>query len=209
MTTETLGYSFSIQLGSKLWQAGIVRDILLPASPSMDTVLNPMSEKAALRGWARSTLQRYNTKKSKQVFPKKELRGHSPNSYIHVSVSDLYIPTIGLPILLQENKWTDCGIYRSLNVEIGTEAAQFFFWKYINQNFFWQCTNKLTLLNISHLRTIEGLLKITEQRPQVIWSIFPSFGHFLYRLPISHRLPNSTKSLFYTGAAQSPSWHDK
>ena len=28
-------------------------------------------------------------------FPEKELRGHSPNSYIHVSVSDLYIPTIG------------------------------------------------------------------------------------------------------------------
>jgi hypothetical protein len=31
----------------------------------------------------------------------------SPNSYIHVSVSDLYIPTIGLPILLQENRWTE------------------------------------------------------------------------------------------------------
>ncbi len=27
--------------------------------------------------------------------------------YIHVSVSGLYIPTIGLPILLQENRWTD------------------------------------------------------------------------------------------------------
>jgi hypothetical protein len=29
------------------------------------------------------------------VFPEKELRGLSPNSYIHVSVSDLYIPRIG------------------------------------------------------------------------------------------------------------------
>jgi hypothetical protein len=29
---------------------------------------------------------------SKQIFPGKELRGCSPNSYIHVSVSDLYIP---------------------------------------------------------------------------------------------------------------------
>jgi hypothetical protein len=28
-----------------------------------------------------------------------KLRGIVPNSYIHVSVSDLYIPPIGLPIL--------------------------------------------------------------------------------------------------------------
>ncbi len=54
-------------------------------------------------------LQRHNTEHSKQIFPENELRGHSPNSYIHVSVSDLYIPTIGVPILLQENKWTDRG----------------------------------------------------------------------------------------------------
>jgi hypothetical protein len=46
---------------------------------------------------------------SKQIFPDKELRGHSPNSYIHVSVSDLNIPTIGLPILQQENRWTNGG----------------------------------------------------------------------------------------------------
>ena len=30
-----------------------------------------------------------------------------PNFNIHVSGSDLYIPTIGLPILLQENIWAD------------------------------------------------------------------------------------------------------
>jgi hypothetical protein len=28
--------------------------------------------------------------------------GHSPNFHIHVSLSDLYIPTIDLPIQLQE-----------------------------------------------------------------------------------------------------------
>jgi hypothetical protein len=39
--------------------------------------------------------------------PEKELRGHIPNFHIHASVSDLYIPTIDLPILLQENMWTD------------------------------------------------------------------------------------------------------
>jgi len=31
------------------------------------------------------------------------------STFIHVSVSDLYIPTISLPILLQENMWTDPG----------------------------------------------------------------------------------------------------
>jgi hypothetical protein len=37
------------------------------------------------------------------VYPEKELRGLSPNFSIHVSVSDLYIPTIGSPIFLQQN----------------------------------------------------------------------------------------------------------
>ncbi len=54
-------------------------------------------------------LQRHNTENSKQIFPEKELRGHSSNSYIHVSVGDVYITTIGQPILLQENRWTDDG----------------------------------------------------------------------------------------------------
>jgi len=34
--------------------------------------------------------------------------------FISVSVNDLYIPTIGLPILLQENMWPHSGIYKSL-----------------------------------------------------------------------------------------------
>ncbi len=34
------------------------------------------------------------------MFTEKELSGYSPNSYIHVSVSDLNIPLIGLPTLL-------------------------------------------------------------------------------------------------------------
>jgi hypothetical protein len=33
-------------------------------------------------------------KKKKKKFPEKGLRGYSPISYIHVSVSDLYIPLI-------------------------------------------------------------------------------------------------------------------
>jgi hypothetical protein len=46
---------------------------------------------------------------SKQIFPEMKQCGLSSNSYIHVSVSDLYIPTIGLPILLQENWRIDRG----------------------------------------------------------------------------------------------------
>ncbi len=49
-----------------------------------------------------NTLQRQNTEISKQIFPEKEYRSLCPNFHIHASVSDLYIPTIGLPILLEE-----------------------------------------------------------------------------------------------------------
>jgi hypothetical protein len=41
-------------------------------------------------------------KNLKQIFPEKEYRGLSPHFHIHASVSDLYIPTISLPILLEE-----------------------------------------------------------------------------------------------------------
>ncbi len=35
-----------------------------------------------------------------------KLRTLAPNSYIHVSVSDLYIPRIGLPILQQNFRYS-------------------------------------------------------------------------------------------------------
>jgi hypothetical protein len=38
----------------------------------------------------------------KLIFPEKEYRGLSPNFHIHVSVSELYIPTMCLPFLLEE-----------------------------------------------------------------------------------------------------------
>jgi hypothetical protein len=44
-----------------------------------------------------------------KIFPEKELWGLGPNFNIHVSVSDLYIPTTGLLILIQENIWTNRG----------------------------------------------------------------------------------------------------
>jgi hypothetical protein len=64
--------------------------------------------------WSWTAMQGTNTKNSKQKFPEKKLRGHSPNFHIHVSVSDLYIPTIDLPILLQEICRPILGIYKSL-----------------------------------------------------------------------------------------------
>jgi hypothetical protein len=56
-----------------------------------------------------SCTQRHNTESLKHILPEKELLGLSPNFHIYVSVSDLYIPAIGLTILLQENMRTDLG----------------------------------------------------------------------------------------------------
>ncbi len=52
-------------------------------------------------------LQRYCNENWKNIFPESKLRGL--HVYIRISVSDLYIPTIGLPIWLQQNRWTDPG----------------------------------------------------------------------------------------------------
>jgi hypothetical protein len=64
----------------------------------------------------------------------KELRRLSPDFHIYVSVSDLYIPRIGPHIFLQQNTQRARGnIYigdRHMNVEIGTEAAQFLLYVY-------------------------------------------------------------------------------
>ncbi len=82
------------------------------------------------------------------------MHGYSPNSYIHVPVGDLYIPLMGLPILLQENRWAERGniliAHRHMIAEIGTEAAQYLFWDYLNLTFFAVCH---LLLSRSHLET--------------------------------------------------------
>jgi hypothetical protein len=67
-----------------------------------------------LRSDTLSTLQRKNGENLKQIFPEKEYRGLSPNFNIHVSVSELYIPTMGLPFLLEEICGPILGIYKSL-----------------------------------------------------------------------------------------------
>ncbi len=71
------------------------------------------------------------TKNPIYVCPEIKLRGLVPNSYIHVSVSDLYIHRIGLPIWLQhEYAYWETENYNSV-LEI-TRPPQFHFWEYIN-----------------------------------------------------------------------------
>jgi hypothetical protein len=64
-------------------------------------------------GLVYSSLQRTNTENWKKIFKEKELRGHSPNFHIHVSVSDLYIPTQSI-CYSQEICGPILGMYKSL-----------------------------------------------------------------------------------------------
>ncbi len=76
-------------------------------------LLNKASETCQDRQIA-ITLQRQNTEISKHIFPEKEYRGLSPNFHIHAAVSDLYISTISLPILLEEICRPMLVLYKSL-----------------------------------------------------------------------------------------------
>ncbi len=59
------------------------------------------------------------------LFPEKELRGLRPNFHIHVSVSLLYIPSIGTYIFVQQNRQANRVIYKSLT---GTWMWKFGLW---------------------------------------------------------------------------------
>ena len=60
-----------------------------------------------------------------------KLCGLIPNSYIHLPVSDLYIPRMSLPIWLQQNRQTDPGniqiVHSYMNVEIGRQNIMILF----------------------------------------------------------------------------------
>jgi hypothetical protein len=51
--------------------------------------------------WKEEAEEGYTARKISFMY---SLRGLSPNFHIHVSVSDLYIPRIGLHIYLQQNR---------------------------------------------------------------------------------------------------------
>jgi hypothetical protein len=72
----------------------------------------------------------------KLLFSKQNYNVLHSSSYTHISVRDLYISRIGLPILLQGNMWTNPGniliTQRHMNVEISIEAEQFTDKEYIN-----------------------------------------------------------------------------
>jgi hypothetical protein len=73
----------------------------------------------------------------KLLFPKQNYIDLSPSSYTHISVRDLYISRIDLPILLQgKNMWTNTG---NILLVFRPECCQY--WKYINRSQTHECGN--------------------------------------------------------------------
>jgi hypothetical protein len=77
-----------------------------------DTSADQPRHKESVQDYACTAKAKY--RKLKQIFPEKEYRVLSPNFHIHAPVRDLYISTIGLPILLEEVCRPILGLNRSL-----------------------------------------------------------------------------------------------
>ncbi len=110
---STLPYSSCRSQGPSLYLSPQHQASLSTNLPASDSSLHPILKILSYTVYE-YTLQRTNTENSKHIFPQKELRGKSPIFRIHVSVSDLFIHTIDLPILLQEICGPILGMYQSL-----------------------------------------------------------------------------------------------
>jgi hypothetical protein len=102
------------------------------------------------------------------VFLEMKLRGFVPDFYINVSVSDLYIPTLSPPILLQQNKQTYPGniqiAHRYMNVGIGYDAALFISWN-ICFEFSVQCLLASGVHRASQLHCHTSIITLPVQYP--------------------------------------------
>ncbi len=74
------------------------------------------------------THQRHNTENSKQTFPEKELHGLSPK--VHIHVSSHHRSAYSATGKYVDRSWEWIIAHRNMNVEIRTEATQFFFHKW-------------------------------------------------------------------------------
>jgi hypothetical protein len=72
-------------------------------------MLSLMAQRKTANTLVHSSTAKTQYRKIETYMPRKETARLQSNSHIHVSVRDLYIHLIGLPILLQENRWAERG----------------------------------------------------------------------------------------------------
>ncbi len=91
------------------WNSAGYKDVMMGQHAASYATRLAHRHKKSTEERCRACLRVHCTENPIDVFPEKELRGLSPNSYIHVSVSDLNIPRIGPHIWRQQNRQTDPG----------------------------------------------------------------------------------------------------